>query len=76
MPIDLRTGVVTLDPWLSPFTDSLKRRYSKAQDWIKTIQDTEGGLDKFSKVGLVCWDNSTSPMLTSHIRGPTPWDCT
>ncbi|KAK4214018.1 glycoside hydrolase superfamily [Rhypophila decipiens] len=43
------TGVIKLDPWLSPFQDSLKRRYSKAQEWIKTIDKTEGGLDKFSK---------------------------
>lgn len=43
------TGVVKLDPWLSPFQDSLKRRYAKAQGWIKKIQEIEGGLDKFSK---------------------------
>lgn len=72
----MRIGVVTLDPWLSPFKDSLKRRYSKAQDWIKTIQDTEGGLDKFSKVWLMGWDNVRSHGADSHIRGPTPWDCT
>lgn len=46
-------GVVKLDPWLSPFQESLKRRYSRAQDWIKKINDTEGGLEKFSKVGQV-----------------------
>jgi 1,4-alpha-glucan branching enzyme len=44
------TGVLKLDPWLSPFQDSLKRRYAKAQEWIKRINETEGGLDKFSKV--------------------------
>ena len=38
-----------LDPWLSPFKDALRSRYSHAQKWIKTINDTEGGLDKFSK---------------------------
>ncbi|KAK4100988.1 glycoside hydrolase family 13 protein [Parathielavia hyrcaniae] len=43
------TGVLKLDPWLSPFQDTLKRRYSKAQEWITRIKDTEGGLDKFSK---------------------------
>ncbi|KAI9155323.1 1,4-alpha-glucan-branching enzyme [Paramyrothecium foliicola] len=43
------TGVVKLDPWLSPFTDALKRRFSKAQSWITTINETEGGVDKFSK---------------------------
>ncbi|KAK6844932.1 1-4-alpha-glucan branching enzyme [Apiospora arundinis] len=43
------TGVLQLDPWLEPFTDALKRRYAKAQDWIKTIDKTEGGLEKFSR---------------------------
>jgi 1,4-alpha-glucan branching enzyme len=43
------TGVVKLDPWLEPFSDALRRRYSKAQDWIKAINDSEGGIDKFSK---------------------------
>lgn len=42
--------MLKLDPWLSPFQDSLKRRYSKAQDWIKKIDKVEGGLEKFSKV--------------------------
>lgn len=40
-----------MDPWLSPFKEELKKRYSKAQDWIKKIDETEGGLDKFSRVG-------------------------
>ena len=43
-------GVLQLDPWLEPFQDSLKRRYAKAQDWIKRIDETEGGLAKFSRV--------------------------
>jgi len=43
------TGVVKLDPWLEPFSEALRRRYSKTQDWIKTINDTEGGLEKFSR---------------------------
>lgn len=43
-------GVVQLDPWLSPFKDALRSRYSRAQEWIKTINDTEGGLEKFSRV--------------------------
>lgn len=45
-------GVVQLDPWLGPFKESLKQRYAKAQDWIKTIDETEGGLEKFSRVSL------------------------
>ncbi|KAM5382805.1 hypothetical protein ACJZ2D_002196 [Fusarium nematophilum] len=43
------TGVVKLDPWLSPFTEALKRRFAKAQEWISNINDTEGGLEKFTK---------------------------
>lgn len=43
-------GVIKLDPWLSPFKESLKKRYSNAQDWIKKIDETEGGLEKFSRV--------------------------
>ncbi|KAL6720245.1 alpha-1,4-glucan branching enzyme [Lecanora helva] len=43
------TGVIQLDPWLSPFKDALRSRYSQAQKWIKTINDTEGGLEKFSR---------------------------
>jgi hypothetical protein len=43
-------GVVALDPWLAPFKESLKARYNKAQDWIKKIDETEGGLEKFSRV--------------------------
>jgi 1,4-alpha-glucan branching enzyme len=42
-------GVVELDPWLAPFKDALKSRFAKTQEWIKTIDETEGGLDKFSK---------------------------
>lgn len=42
-------GVVQLDPWLSPFKDALCNRYGRAQKWIKTIEETEGGLEKFSK---------------------------
>lgn len=46
---DMNQGVLQIDPWLAPFKDALKRRFSKAREWIKTIDDTEGGLDKFSK---------------------------
>ncbi|KAF2754960.1 alpha-glucan branching enzyme [Pseudovirgaria hyperparasitica] len=43
------TGLVREDPYLEPFKDALKSRFSKAQAWIKTIQDTEGGLENFSR---------------------------
>jgi 1,4-alpha-glucan branching enzyme len=45
----LGLGVIKLDPWLSPFKDALRSRYSAAQKWIKTLNETEGGLDKFSR---------------------------
>ncbi|OAL25960.1 1,4-alpha-glucan-branching enzyme [Fonsecaea multimorphosa] len=43
------TGVIQLDPWLEPFRGDLKYRFSKAQEWIKKIDQTEGGLEKFSR---------------------------
>ncbi len=43
------SGVIQLDPSLSPFRDALRSRYSHAQKWIRTIDVTEGGLDKFSR---------------------------
>lgn len=46
----ISVGVVQLDPWLSPFKEALRHRFSKAQQWIKTIDETEGGLEKFSRV--------------------------
>lgn len=55
------TGVIKLDPWLEPFRDALRSRYSYAQKWIRTIDETEGGLDKFSKgtekYGFIVHDN-------------------
>lgn len=38
-----------MDPWLEPFSGALRSRYAHAQRWIKTINDTEGGLEKFSR---------------------------
>ncbi|KAJ2897624.1 hypothetical protein MKZ38_004524 [Zalerion maritima] len=42
------TGVVNLDSYLLPFKDAFRRRYAKAQEWIATLDKTEGGLEKFS----------------------------
>jgi hypothetical protein len=61
----LLPGVVQLDPWLSPFKDALKHRFSKAQQWIKTIDETEGGLEKFSRVGTT----QTIPMPKLTFAG-------
>jgi 1,4-alpha-glucan branching enzyme len=54
---------VKLDPWLSPFTDALKRRFSKAQSWINTIKETEGGVDKFSKVSATNNNQCMLPLI-------------
>lgn len=43
-------GIIQLDGYLEPFKDALKSRFSKAQKWIKTIDETEGGMEKFSRV--------------------------
>jgi 1,4-alpha-glucan branching enzyme len=45
----LHAGIIQLDGYLAPFKDALKSRFSKAQNWIKTINETEGGLEKFSR---------------------------
>jgi len=41
-----------MDGYLEPFKDALKSRFSKAQKWIKTIEETEGGLEKFSRASI------------------------
>ncbi|KAF1997223.1 glycoside hydrolase family 13 protein [Amniculicola lignicola CBS 123094] len=55
------TGIVQLDPYLSPFKDALKSRYTKTQQWLDTINKHEGGLEKFSrgfeKYGFHAQDN-------------------
>ncbi|KAK5937184.1 alpha-1,4-glucan branching enzyme [Knufia obscura] len=43
------TGIIELDPWLGDFRESLKKRFAKAQKWIKDIDQNEGGLEKFSR---------------------------
>ncbi len=66
-------GVVTLDPWLAPFKESLKARYNKAQDWIKKIDETEGGLEKFSRVRQ---HHATQASTTDQSREPRSLDST
>lgn len=46
------TGVVELDPWLGPFKDDLRHRFTRAADWITKLNKHEGGLEKFSRVSL------------------------
>src|ERR1700709_2769711 len=42
-------GATGLDPWLAPWKDEFKRRYALTQSWIKRLNETEGGLEKFSR---------------------------
>jgi 1,4-alpha-glucan branching enzyme len=37
---------------LEPHRDVLKHRYSLVEKWANDIKKSEGGLDKFSKVGM------------------------
>jgi 1,4-alpha-glucan branching enzyme len=46
-------GIVQLDGYLEPFKGALRSRFAKAQKWIKTIDETEGGLEKFSRVRIL-----------------------
>lgn len=43
-------GIISLDPYLEPHKGTLQRRYSKAQEWLKKLDATEGGIEKFSQV--------------------------
>ena len=82
MSLTVALGVVQLDPWLAPFKDGLRSRFSKAQNWLKTIDEAEGGLEKFSRVRLDpshsgSWSNerfraSRSLASSSTIMGTSP----
>lgn len=37
------------DPWLEPFTQTIKGRIQKFNKWKSNIEEAEGGLDAFSK---------------------------
>jgi len=41
--------LIDADPWLEPFVPSINHRYSIYDKWIKDIEQSEGGLDKFSQ---------------------------
>lgn len=64
---DLLPGVLQIDPWLSPFQDVLKRRVSRARDWIKKIDETEGGLAKFTKARCFCPSPGNTSLLTAPL---------
>lgn len=37
------------DPWLEPFAPAIQTRMQKFSSWVKQIDETEGGLENFSK---------------------------
>lgn len=43
------TGIIDLDPWLEPFREAIQRRFNYVESWVKTVNEAEGGLEKFSK---------------------------
>lgn len=67
-PAHESSGIVQLDSWLEPFQDTLRRRFGKAQEWIKNINDHEGGLDRFSRVCASQWIASTQLLTRLGIR--------
>lgn len=63
--------MLQIDPWLEPFQNALKRRFSKAKEWMKTIDETEGGLDKFSKARVPRLFGPPVPANTLQSRAST-----
>lgn len=57
-----RVGIVQLDPYLDPYKEALRSRYAKAQKWLKTLDETEGGMEKFTRVR-----NSGFAVGRSHV---------
>lgn len=41
--------ILTIDPWLEPCKSDIARRHAVAQDWLKRLNQDEGGLVKFSE---------------------------
>lgn len=50
---------------LEPFAPFYKKRYAKYADWVKTIDETEGGMDKFSRG----WQGE-SGLVSSFVYSP------
>lgn len=43
------TALINLDPWLEPFKDVLRKRYSNYRKWADNILLHEGGYDEFTR---------------------------
>lgn len=66
------TGIVQVDPWLEPYKGALRSRFAKTQNWIKTIDKHEGGLEKFSR-GYEQFGFNVSPDGTILYREWAPF---
>lgn len=42
-------ALLDADPWLEPFVPAINARYATYEKWLKDIQQSEGGLEKFSR---------------------------
>ncbi|KAI9607713.1 hypothetical protein KEM48_003500, partial [Puccinia striiformis f. sp. tritici PST-130] len=45
----VKPQLVIDDPWLEPFTQTIEARIRKFKEWQTKIDETEGGLEPFSK---------------------------
>ncbi|KAI9307970.1 1,4-alpha-glucan-branching enzyme GBE1 [Cunninghamella echinulata] len=43
------TGLTIIDPWLDPFKEELKKRYAYFEKYKKMIENSPGGIEKFTK---------------------------
>lgn len=48
-PQDNLPGAVKIDPWLMPYVDTIARRKAISEDWLKRLEEDEGGIIKFSE---------------------------
>jgi len=74
------TGVVKIDPWLEPWSEALRRRYSAFTAWVDTINKSEGGLATFAhgytKLGFqvaangdITYREWAPNAVTAHLMG-------
>jgi hypothetical protein len=56
-----------MDGYLEPFKGALQSRFAKAQQWIKAIDETEGGLENFSKASSLCQQRVVAELIASRV---------
>lgn len=63
-------ALIDLDPWLGPYREPLQKRYDLYANWYQKIQDSEGGLDQFTKSYLKFGINVTPEGITYREWAP------